>query len=111
MEMLSAVLLVLCVGLAIYIYKYEEPDELSVVFQTKESGVGLAQELYWLLETNQVKPHYSIPYNKRNLFEFGYHECEVIIEVPKEHYHFAVQLVERYKRDPGTRYPSPCREL
>ncbi len=100
--MLSAVLLVLCVGLAIYIYKYEVPDELSVVFQTKESGVGLAQELYWLLETNQLKPHYSIPYNKRNLFEFGYHECDVIIEVPAEHYRIAVQLVERYKRGAGT---------
>lgn len=100
--MLSAVLLVLCGVFAIYIYKYEEHDELSVVFQTEESGVGLAQELYWLLETNQLKPHYSIPYNKRNLFEFGYHECDVIIEVPNEHYHFAVQLVESYKRDVGT---------
>ncbi|MCD5324230.1 MULTISPECIES: hypothetical protein [Pontibacillus] len=97
--MLNAVLLTLCVVLAVYLYVFEKKDELSVIFRSTEKEIGKAQELYWLLKNNHLTPYYSIPYNKRNIFEFGYFECEVIIEVPAEQRRLAIDLVEEYGRN------------
>ncbi|MGY0692382.1 hypothetical protein ACW2QC_06255 [Virgibacillus sp. FSP13] len=93
------VLLIISVTALMFLFRDRENEEYITVYSGDESTLSEANVYYWLLKNNKIPFKYQIPYNWKNLYQFGYQKSPVYIKVARNDVVRARRIIWLYRKE------------